>query len=777
MRSRRAVVVLATATVVGGGWAVAADTGRSRAEPPRAHAAQCASLGQAANYDVFSNGVYEATNTTLHGRAAAAGNVTLSAANIGDATTAGGDDLVSGGDVTGGNGQVSGSVRYAGTLDQAQNFTITGGSTKGVPPFSFADEFAQLGELSSSLAALPTTTGANAILQPWGALQINAPGATGPQYVFNIPGDLLAQALGVDISLPADATAVINVTGPHVSITQAQYMNLGGGITPQHIVWNFDGVSDLSLGGSVPWQGTVLAPRTDVTGVGTHNLVGQLIAANARTNSLAIMQAPFSGCLPAPPPAPLELSALCADVSQQFAMRLRNSGTRDLEVTWSDLDSAQGGSFTAFARHDRYFTVNVADGRTHHITVTAGSTTLHATAEPRACSARITVSQVVEGDSPGGAWTDVLSGSAGLVHSQNLADGESFSVDVPSGYVAGSVPVGEIPGGAVYEVTQPDPRGGTVVVSQVPITVTDGDDVLVTLTTLYPPTPVIPPDVVPPVQPTLPPGAPDPPSGPDLIAAVPGSPAADLEVTHSIRPRRLFVGDVVTTATRVRNLGSATASGTVLRELPQYPRLVATRVAKVLSLTTSAGSCRAPRPVRCQLGNMRPGQTIVVRARARVLVPGVLHSVVFASTTTAESNTTNNEGVAGLVVRTPSQLVRVHVGAPTRGRVGQPFSYRVTVTGAGMSGANGVRLCTPIPARFTDRSAPGTFGYKGLRCRDYARLGKGSSRSFVVQGVPAVGGRVKLDARATVTGDPRIARDSARALIAAPVCGSSVKLC
>jgi hypothetical protein len=447
-------------------------------------------------------------------------------------------------------------------------------------------------------------------------------------------------------------------------------------------VWNFARVSDFTLGGSVEWRGTLLAPNTDFTDTGSQNLDGQVIAKSARTNRLSIIQAPFSGCLPVPPHETPQLDALCVDAAGHLSFRLRNVGTSDIpNVVWKDLDSAQSGSFTLFAGQDRYFSLDAGDGLAHTVRVKAGSDVLEATGQPRPCQATITVTQRVVGAAPDGKWINVLSGSAGVVRSQALGPDESFTEVVQGGYVDGSVPIGQIPGGAVYEVTQPDPRGGVTTISQQPITVTDGETVEVGVLTIYreapepTPTPTPePPPIIEPGQPTLPPGAPDPPPGPDLVGSASGDPAADLEVVHAVSPHRFHVGEELSITVRVRNRGMLAATGTVLRELPQYPQRRASQVARITTLTTSAGSCRRARPARCTLGTVRPGQQIVLHGQARVLVAGELHSVLFISSTTPESNTSNNESIADLTSLRAATGLRVRVSAPPTGSVGSRFA-------------------------------------------------------------------------------------------------------
>ena len=158
-----------------------------------------------------------------------------------------------------------------------------------------------------------------------------------------------------------------------------------------------------------------------------------------------------------------------------------------------------------------------------------------------------------------------------------------------------------------------------------------------------------------PEQPTVPDGAPDPPPGPDLVPAQPGGPAADLVVTHTVSPRRIVLGQTVETVTRVRNPARWPRSVWSCASSRSIRRRIAARVARVLSVSATAGSCRAPRPVRCELGTLQPGQTVVIRSRAQPLVTGPLQTVVFASSETPERNTTNN--LAGSWIAGPAPVL------------------------------------------------------------------------------------------------------------------------
>jgi hypothetical protein len=127
-----------------------------------------------------------------------------------------------------------------------------------------------------------------------------------------------------------------------------------------------------------------------------------------------------------------------------------------------------------------------------------------------------------------------------------------------------------------------------VTVSQNPVEILDGQNEVVIVTNSYGTSTSEGEPGEQPEDPTLPPGAPEPPLGPDLIPHVSG---ADVSITHRITPGRVGVDGVVRSVTVVRNLGPEAADGVVAREIPPaYPNEYS-RVSRVLSLTATSGHC------------------------------------------------------------------------------------------------------------------------------------------------------------------------------------------
>jgi choice-of-anchor A domain-containing protein len=767
----------------------------ARALPrPVARAAQteCASLGQAANFAVFSGGAFDSSQpsgTSISGRIAAAGNVTLDGVSVNPAAGDPSPTVIAAGNftagrTTGNGGSLNGGIRVQGTIDIAPNFSVGGTQEQGAPGFSFADEFTQLRTVSSSLADLSQSPGATVGLDP-NSRALNLTGTGAGTNVFTVSAADLASAAGVVISLTqAGATALINVTTDTDLAIGPQYMNLTGTAAPARIAWNFPLATGLAVTHGVAWQGLILAPNASVTGLNHPQLAGQMIARTVPDSNWVINRTAFTGCLPVPivPPDPtpddtLSLKALCLDSAGRLDMRLTNTGAQTRHVTWKDLTGRDFGAFDIAPDQDFFF--EVRDGSaTSVIQATAGATTITERGTGHECAGSITVQMVAVGPAPAGArWPVRIDDGTNGAFSQvvTLAAGESQTVAVPGGYEPGAAPIGQVVGGTAYTVTEEDTLGAdTTVVSLNPVMILDGQEEVDVVTNTYIEdggtsgggdggTPV------PPTQPTLPPGAPNPRPGPDLtVAGRQESSAPDLVVTHRVTPARVGVGDTVRSVTTVRNRGRSAAAGVVMREIPQLRPDDADSVAHVLDLTTTAGICTRRRPVRCVIGTMAPGASVTVRTRTRVLVDARLRSIVLATATTPETNTANNMAIARVRSTDPRAGIRAGVRAPATGRVGTRLRYRVSVTGAGSNGARSVRLCTRPPRALGRVSAPGTFSAGGRRCRDFDRVRPGETVSFVVSGEPRRTGRVIAPARATAVGVARASRAFAPVAISGP---------
>ncbi len=743
--------------------------------PDAGAATGCASLGAAADFGVFSNGAFNSSGsagTSITGRIAAAGDVTLDGVSVGPAAGDVSPEVIAGGNftagrTTGAGGTVNGGVTYGGTSNVAPNFTVNGGLTHTAPPFSFDTEFTSLKNLSSSLGGLSQSPGATVILQPWLALELTGTGSG--LNVFTVSGTQLSQAAGIVINLTQPgASALINVTTDTNLSIGPMYMNLAGSANAAGILWNLPLATGLAVNTGVGWQGSILAPNARVTTSGRPQLHGQLIAATLPSSDWVVNRVKYTGCLPPPPTPPdhtLTLDPLCIDSSGNLDVRLRNTGDQSRNVVWNDLTRRDFGSFTVPPHSDQFFPDHGGD-RSSVIRATSGTTTVQANGTDARCHGQITVQLATEGNAPAGqTWSiEVTDGDNGHVaRTLTLGAGDSNTITVPGGYVPGTAPIGGVVGGVLYTVSVDDPHGAIkTTISVSPVEILDGQDEFVLVTMVYDGLGEegLPPGggSLEPEQPTLPPEAPDLAPGPGLV---PGASGTDLAISQQITPAVVPVRGIVHTVTVVRNVGDAPAVGAVAREIPHLRADHANTVAHILSLTTSAGTCNRLRPVHCSLGTLAPGATVTIRTRTRVLVPARLTSTVTVSSQTAETNTTNNTAAAVFTATLGPAAIRAGVTAPPTGRVGAGLSYAVSVRAGGRAGAMTVRLCTRPPGGLVQVRAPGTFRFRALYCRNFTRVGPGDSVSFRVSGFPSRPGRLLATARATAVGVARPSNASA----------------
>jgi len=776
-------------------------------------ASDCASLGEAASFAVFSDGEFNASataGTTITGRIGAAGDVTLDGVSVGPAAGESGLEVVAGGSfnggtVTGAGGTVNGGVSYGGAINVAANFAVNGPVRHEAPPFSFAAEFESLRELSSSLAGLTQTAGASVELNKYsGALVLT--GTAEGLNVFTVSAAQLTQAAGiiVDLTKPG-ATALINVTTDTDLAVGPQYMSLTGAATASGVVWNLPLATALDVTRGVDWQGLILAPNATVKGEGRPQLSGELIAESVSGGDWVFSGLRSTVCLPAPDTS-LSLTALCVNAGGELAMRLRNTSNAARKVEWVDLSGNDFDSFEVPAESDEYFHVSGGSGRSV-IQATSGAAKVTADGTSRPCAGTLTVQLVTVGPVPDTAtrWDVILEG-ANSARTLTLGPGDSQTVTVSGDYLEGATPIDQVTGGEAYVVSVPETHGGVATVSLDPIQVLDGASEIVIVTITYPtpptePPPIVvppptepppiepPPTVVPPPteppptpppppttpgtpepptalvppveEPTLPPGAPAPPEGPGLSA---GSAGTDLTITHQIAPRRLLVGGTIETLTRVRNVGNEPAVGATAREVPQYRPSDPNSVARVLSLSTTAGTCSQRRPVSCQLGTLAPGAEVTIRTRTRILVAAALRSIVVVSSESKETNTANNMAIAAVTTYPPKPTVRPHITAPAVVHVATTLRYHVIVTGE----ARTVRLCTSPPPSLIHPHGRGLFVYRGRYCLDVPRLARGQAFGFTITGLATRLGRLPLSVEATAARLTRPARAATHVSVVGP---------
>jgi choice-of-anchor A domain-containing protein len=203
-----AILMVASAALLPTGSAGGAARGSLRVS-----AAQCADLGALSGYEVFAAGSIDVTNNQIHGAAAAAGNVRMSSYGVSTGLPADAArlDLIAGGNLSVSNAHANGSVRYGGTLTGAITAPAGGTVAHGPYPFDFAEEVARMQRLSSAWGALAGQTG-----KPSGEVLALKGESTGLN-VFHVSTEALQSVRDVTITVPAGASALVDVSGPAYS--------------------------------------------------------------------------------------------------------------------------------------------------------------------------------------------------------------------------------------------------------------------------------------------------------------------------------------------------------------------------------------------------------------------------------------------------------------------------------------------------------------------------------------------------------------------------------
>lgn len=224
-------------------------------------------LGAAGRYGNFTWDNFTSLSSTIEGRIAVGGNLSLQNFSVGDKLdpTKVHDVVTVGGDVTFPSGRIyfgsllaGGSV--AGVGDAVRFGMAPGAVIQGdtVTSINFNGERQYLQELSTSLASLPANGTAK---MQWGGLELRGD-CTGDLQVFNINGADLAVAHTFAVScIPANATVVFNVSGLSVSIKSMGMQSLTA--FRDNVLFNFPQAASLSMT-SVGIEGSILAPFAQV---------------------------------------------------------------------------------------------------------------------------------------------------------------------------------------------------------------------------------------------------------------------------------------------------------------------------------------------------------------------------------------------------------------------------------------------------------------------------------------------------------------------------------
>lgn len=251
-----------------------------------------------------------------------------------------------------------------------------------------------------------------------------------------------------------------------------------------------------------------------------------------------------------------------------------------------------------------------------------------------------------------------------------------------------------------------------------------------------------------PVVPTATPSATPISTQPPTIAPRPSG--VDLSVNKTVSNSRPRVGQTVTFTITVRNLGTSTATGVVIRERPHSSLILDT-------VTPSQGSYAAG---RWNLGTLAPGASATLSVRARVTsrqrVPNTAEVLTLDQ---ADRNSANNRSTAfvnppnasanpttaPLPPTATAQPATATLPAPTaipptptvtsQGRLeitkqvdrdavlaGQPVTFNITVRNAGPGTATSVVVTDRVPSAFSIVEATSSHGQTNVADRTVTLL-------------------------------------------------------
>jgi len=278
-------------------------------------------LGDAASFNLFVHGDYGASSTSVEGRVAAGGSVSVNSYSVGTglAANSGRVDLIAGGNLTaggGGSSAANGSVTYAGTL-QGTISTPNGTLKQAAAPFDFANDFASLQSTSTAIGQLAANGSAAGPSYAYDLI-----GTSTTTNVFSIPATDLQTAQVIRIKVPVGSSTVVNVTGDTYSSARyptaaIQFWDGSTYVQPgrqtsaavatlrSNLLWNFPTATSVQIGPSLGWQGSILAPRAAVTFPGSTDLFGTLIAASLANGNGSAWIIQYTGCVTPPATAPV----------------------------------------------------------------------------------------------------------------------------------------------------------------------------------------------------------------------------------------------------------------------------------------------------------------------------------------------------------------------------------------------------------------------------------------------------------------------------------------
>lgn len=252
-------------------------------------------LGSATGYNLFIKENFSQPGADAQGKVAIGGNANIGQYDVGVNYEPGtwrdgiqfwkepgkyADVLVVGGNLTTASyawGNIKGNLILGGDLTPGSSKTsVLGTTTKGAP-IDFNHAFAQLNDLSQTLATQGNTGGLEFKYNNW--LMLNGSAAS-DIYVANITGQMLTHATDLTADgLDRNDTLIINVSGKNITFDSLNYGQREHfdalGLSASHIIYNFFEAENITFSGGL--KGNILAPNANFNFL-HGDLSGQVIA-------------------------------------------------------------------------------------------------------------------------------------------------------------------------------------------------------------------------------------------------------------------------------------------------------------------------------------------------------------------------------------------------------------------------------------------------------------------------------------------------------------------
>jgi choice-of-anchor A domain-containing protein len=246
------------------------------------------------DFNVLVFGDFQAPSSDVQGRIAAGHDISVSNYSVGDSLPKDANrfDMIAGHDIHFDSGSVAnGGIAYGNEYYHGAASVF--GNIVKTSPFSFTAAKVQLTGISDSIAAIPSNQ--TPVITYTGSRAFVTLNANKVQNIYSISDADLGATHTLTINASVGSSVVINVTGNGNASMQNFGVFFAGGITRDHVLFNFNKQTYLEMG-YISIEGTVLAPRASVF-FPSGQLNGQLVA-NSFYGAGQLNYAPFAGCLP-----------------------------------------------------------------------------------------------------------------------------------------------------------------------------------------------------------------------------------------------------------------------------------------------------------------------------------------------------------------------------------------------------------------------------------------------------------------------------------------------